>query len=794
MQSGRRIWRRAHASGADSSLSLGVTGEGGGLLDRSIAAGPPEPWTGCRAQAESLAPDHAVATTLLDAGALPVEEIARLCEREGWRPRPVYGVHRWFARRFGTAVRALLTAAATPVGGDFWRAYYDGPDLTSWTVLDPFVGGGTSVVEARRLGASVTGVDIDAVACAVTRLELRAGDLPDLGPRLDRLTEEIGEPWRRFYRTVGPDGKPRDVLHFFWVQVVACRGCGEEIAAHPHYRLAYEAEGNRQWALCAGCGEIHVLDRAASAHDCAGCGTRTFIAVGPVRYGRLACPRCGAAERLIDLARRTGTPPRWRLFALESVAAAALERRRAALAARCFQVATADDRSRYAEAERALAARRRPDGSLPWVPDRAIPRQGRSDDRLPAYGYDCYAQLFNARQLLHLSTLVEAIATLPESEREAFGLAFSDHLTTNCLMSAYAFGWRRLTPLFSLRAYRHVTRPVELNPWLDGIGRGTFPHAVRAVQRAATFARAPREPRHAGGFVPVNDRPATGPAAVLQRDARDLSPVRSGSVDLVLTDPPYFDNIAYAELSDFYLPWLHLLGLAPDDGGRSAAFAAGLAARARDGRAADLFGDGLAGCFREIARVLKPGGRAVFTYQHRSAHAWTALARAIATADLHPVQVFPLLGDHRAGLHAHAGNSRWDAVFVLLRGMTTPPVRATHASPPSSTPPRLVNVGEACLAPTHPGIGSPGCFPSTAPLTLSPAALAAALAHQTAWADRLRAADGLSFREPDAKNLLRACLVAGALGMFDHQGGDPIGEPLPLLDALETHAAAGRKG
>src|SRR5207244_6544570 len=113
-------------------------------------------------------------------------------------------------------------------------------------------------------------------------------------------------------------------------------------------------------------------------------------------------------------------------------------------------------------------------------------------------------------------------------------------------------------------------RPVEINPWLDGTGRGTFPNAVRQVQRAIAFARAPREPLLAGGFRPAPPRcPATdgtdrAPAArILHGDARSLRGIGTRSVDLVLTDPPYFDNVAYAELSGFYRPWLQLLGVVP---------------------------------------------------------------------------------------------------------------------------------------------------------------------------------------------------------------------------------------
>ena len=65
---------------------------------------------------------------------------------------------------------------------------------------------------------------------------------------------------------------------------------------------------------------------------------------------------------------------------------------------------------------------------------------------------------------------------------------------------AYAGGWRRLAPLFSIRAYRHIARPVEINPWLERNGRGTFPNAVRAVERAARWLKEEQEPTVDGGM------------------------------------------------------------------------------------------------------------------------------------------------------------------------------------------------------------------------------------------------------------------------------------------------------
>lgn len=538
---------------------------------------------------------------LLDAGLLPVEELAILASREGRRPRPIYGAHRWFARRFGSAFRALLTAAALPEDADFWTAYYESTDY--WhgkTVLDPFVGGGTSVVEALRLGAGVIGTDVDAVACAITRFETRAADTPDLWPALDRLKKEVGEELASYYQTKTTEGEDREVLHYFWVQLVTCGSCGEAVEAHPHYQLAYEAEGSMQWAFCPDCHDVQTLSREETELHCDGCKIAAPIQAGTVGHGRFTCPHCENHERLIDMATRTGHPPEWRLFALETLEAVPAGRS-VPLAQRRFRTATDEDLRVYEAAERALQDRMNPDGTLLCVPERLIPREGRADNRLLHYGYERYSELFNMRQLLHLSLLAEAVDELQGPEREAITLAFSDHLTTNCMMAHYAFGWRRLAPLFSVRAYRHVTRPVEINPWLDGTGRGTFPNAVRQVQRAIEFARQPKEPLIEGGFRLVHDvTTAEALAEILHRNSRDLHPLSDESVDLVLTDPPYLDNVAYSELSDFFLPWLQLLGLAAADGEEVAGFDENLAARGRNEAAVVEYASSLAETFSEI--------------------------------------------------------------------------------------------------------------------------------------------------------------------------------------------------
>jgi putative DNA methylase len=686
---------------------------------------------------------NSIHESLLDAGNLPVESLAALAVREGWRPVPIYQAHRWFARRFSSAFRAILVSAKITNKSDFWDAFYNGVDYEGTTVLDPFVGGGTSVVEASQLGANTIGVDIDPVACAITQFELNAATVPDLHPTMSLLKHKVGSKILPFYRTKGPNGDTRQILHAFWVQVVRCHVCGRTTEAHPSYQLAYDKNNECQWTFCSFC---HLPKRVridAKSFTCSACRTKTNIFEGPVTHGRFQCGSCYTEENLIDVASRTGTPPVWRLFALETIPSGQCNLR-VPMSGRDFQSASSADRRKIASAKKAIEQIEEFKNNKSWIPNRQIPRSDRADDRLIRYGYRQYRDLFNPRQLFHLATLAKAIDELKGSTRDAFALAFSDHLTTNCMMTHYAFGWRRLSPLFSIRAYRHVCRPVEINPWLDGTGRGTFPNSVRQVGRAVSYAQSPQLAHLDGGFVPCSTRMAgdTSRSKILVQSSRELAGIKSSSVDMILTDPPYCDNIAYSELSDFYLPWLQLLGVA-NSKYSSPARTSTLAARTRGVSDIAVFSEGLSDCFLQMRRVLRPHGRLVFSYQHRTPDAWFALARALKRAGMSSIQVFPMLGNSPAGLHQHEGTVLWDAVLVFRKGNKS-------------------------------GGGANLC--------LSDSQLTSATKHASAWAKRLHDCNYAEFKPVDHENLLRGTLVAASLGMFDK----PVYRGRPLFETLAS--------
>lgn len=674
---------------------------------------------------------------MLEHGDLPLHELGLLALREGRRPRAIYTAHKWFARRLGTVFRALLVGAVSGPEDDFWEGYYGGADLRGLKLLDPFVGGGTSVVEASRLGASTVAVDVDPVACSVTELELMAAQLPDLSEALTQLQDSVGRRLARYHTYQDGEGRSYKILHHFWVQVVTCQGCGAEYDAHPNFQLAYDKK--HQWVICSGCGTIErrLLDHKTMG--CKVCGTRTTVQNGRVHYGKATCPYCEHQERLIDIGRRTTSTPRWRQFAVE-VLTKPDGGRPVPIVDRSFFPADTGVDSLYQRASRALARRRRTSPSV--LPDLSISNNDRFDTRLIDYGYRQWTELFNNRQLLHLSVLSEAINEYEDPVRTALAMAFSDHLTTNCMLTSYAAGWRRLTSLFSVRAFRHVPRPIELNPWVDGSGRGSFPNTVRKLMRACDFARSPKELLVAGGFKHVSAQEPEESSIVQCSTSRDLAFLKNRSVDIVLTDPPYFDNIAYSELAEFFLPWLRFLDVVRRDSGLEQVMLKSLNGRREDPETLRSYTEGLSGVFSEVARVLKPAGILVFSYRHITPEAWLALAQAVAPHAFQAVRVLPAPGEAGVGLHAHDGTGLWDAVFVFRRDSQ--------------------------------------CTRREKNLILQPEQVERAHAQASTWRTTLDDCS-LKFSGVDQTTILRAALVAEALAMpseTDTTAGTPLQEAL----------------
>jgi adenine-specific DNA methylase len=584
--------------------------------------------------------------------------------------RPVIAVHKWFARRPGTLFRALLLAEFAP--GPLRRAFYEGHSLAGRTIADPFMGGGTPLVEANRLGCAVLGFDINPMALWIVRQEIETLDLGAYRAGAAALIAGLGQAVGRYYQTrclhCGADDAP--VKSFLWVKVQPCSGCAHDVDLFPGYLLAEDQRHPLNVLVCPKCGGLNEVEDRKQPGACASCGSQLSLE-GPARKNRCACTRCGTVNRYPDSALG---PPRHRMFALEYYC----PRCKGGHQGRFFKTPDAADLARYAD-----ASRRRAETTPRFVPDDEIPA-GDETDRLHRWGYRYYREMFNDRQLLGLEFAARAIAaTADERVRNALATNFSDLLRYQNMLCRYDTMALKALDIFSVHGFPVGLVQCESN--LLGIangkagvsvGSGGWTNVVEKYTRAKAYCERPFEVRHEGKrkvLVPITGEWIGDTDGAESRDVRlccesatgaDIPPA---SLDAVLTDPPYFGNVQYAELMDFCYVWLRrLVGeVHPAFRSHSTRHANELTGNATMDRGLGHFSEGLSAVFTRMAHALKPGAPLAFTYHHNTLEAYAPLAIAILDAGLMCTATLPCPAEMAASIHIKGtGSAILDTVFV----------------------------------------------------------------------------------------------------------------------------------
>lgn len=601
--------------------------------------------------------------------------------------RPVIAVHKWFARRPGTLFRALLLAEFG--SGPLEERFFQANNLKGLRVADPFMGGGTPLLEANRLGCDTVGFDINPMAHWIVRQEIEWLDVEEYREAAARLLRRLENRLGHLYRTRCLDcGSQRaPVKYCLWVKTMGCDTCGGAIDLFPGYLVSENRRHPRHIFVCAACGELtETLDGTDPGH-CRSCGNRLLLD-GPAKRNRVACRQCGRDHRFPDSRRGA---PQHRLFALEYHC---YDCKRAGHAGRFFKAPDKDDQAKLAEA-RSSWLRMRPI----YVPNDAIP-DGDETDRLHRWGYRYYREMFNERQLFGLETSARLVAQEKNREvRDALATNFSDLLRYQNMLCRYDTGVLKSVDIFSVHGFpvnlvqcesNLLGIPAEL-PEEDIfgethrtgsmlIGSGGWANIIDKYTRAKTYCAAPYEVRFKNGRktqVPIPeewigarrpDLPASAHRDVeLHCESATCAKFPDRSFDAVLTDPPYFANVQYAELMDFCFVWSRrLLGdtelpfraastRSPDE----------LTGNDTMDRGLDHFAEGLSQVFCRMAKSLKPGGPFAFTYHNNSLDAYLPIAVAVLDAGLTCTATLPCPAEMAASVHINGTSSSViDTIFV----------------------------------------------------------------------------------------------------------------------------------
>src|SRR5206468_1566491 len=190
----------------------------------------------------------------------------------------------------------------------------------------------------------------------------------------------------------------------------------------------------------------------------------------------------------------------------------------------------------------------------------------------------------------------------------------------------------RLAPLFSVRSYSLPWLAVELNPFHPSGGRGTLRRILDRITRSAgdrvrryVWSQRTKRPE---AVTTDYARARRTPEVLCQSASAELA--FKSDHDLCMFDPPYFDYIAYSELSEFYRVWLteSELGGAP------------LLPDPRD--PTNSFGRALGACMRRAVCRLNAGAPIAFTYHAASKPAWDAIGVALDSAELLVTGLWPV--------------------------------------------------------------------------------------------------------------------------------------------------------
>src|SRR2546426_5113960 len=155
---------------------------------------------------------------LIESDEFPIEFVSQLAEMESWRKevhRPIYHIHKWWANRLGSVFRAILLGSALPEKEKLTEVFYRKHDFNGLTVFDPFMGSGTTIGEAHKLGFTALGRDINPVACEAVRVALGSLDRDGLMEAFGRLSSGVGERIRQLYQTTDASGQICDALYYF---------------------------------------------------------------------------------------------------------------------------------------------------------------------------------------------------------------------------------------------------------------------------------------------------------------------------------------------------------------------------------------------------------------------------------------------------------------------------------------------------------------------------------------------------------------------------------------------------
>ena len=550
-------------------------------------------------------------------------------------------------------------------------------------VVDPFAGGGSIPLEALRVGCEAFASDLNPVACLILKVMLE--DIPRFGPKLADELREAGREIKAAAERELADLYPKDAdgatpIAYLWARTVRCEApdCGAEIPLMRSFWLCKKKKKKkRKRAL-----KPIVVRRSGASPEVAfevfEPASESEVHGGTVSRAKATCLCCGTVlppERVrLQLGEQRGGADAAFDEAGERIGGArmtAVVTLRPGEIGRHYRLPTEADYAAVRKAQLRLDGvlgeweRSGRQGLCP-VPDEPLPPIGTLGFRVQRYGMVRWGDLFSARQKLSLYVATHHIAK--RYRRGASGaisslLAFAvDKIADfNCCLARWRATNEDIGDLFARQALPPSWDFVETN-----LTRATYVGLERAVEhivevivriKTASFALA-------------------GMADQVDAAASSL-PDQGASV--FFTDPPYYDAIPYADLSDFFVVWLkrslphHRMlsgpmmteyALSPKEREAVQDETKECSGRVKD---RNFFEDAMQQAFAEGRRVLDDQGIGSVVFAHKTTEGWEALLAGMIQGGWTITGSWPIATESGTRLRAQDSAALATSVHLICR-------------------------------------------------------------------------------------------------------------------------------